>query len=333
MRIMLSTWGGRAESGFLEVDMALENGTLKLTYTGEDRYDGCNPPEIQSRTAFTTTRAADSPTKAQLFEYIREDLAAHKLDFWHRTVRIEDMTFDDPRSTPEPSLPEAQPGPTDDAGRIGMERASHTYTDRVTLGDDGVYRWYYDMDMYRNKSILHTLLKVNCFLFPGIMLVSIVMFGILEHDFFAPIVRGMVVVSLCMWALLSLLYIGGFYLAAWLKGGRYRVFFELREDGVNLVWPEKLDEAFDTGAKAMRVLGAATGSRRLGGRWRPTLKEVSDVSFNTVVNLIAYPQWDMLDLVVIGGKFQIYAMQSDMPLVRDFVMARIPKGARARAKI
>ena len=118
-----------------------------------------------------------------------------------------------------------------------------------------------------------------------------------------------------------------------MKGGRYRVFFELREDGVNLVWPEKLDEAFDTGAKAMRVLGAATGSRRLGGRWRPTLKEVSDVSFNTVVNLIAYPQWDMLDLVVIGGKFQIYAMQSDMPLVRDFVMARIPKGARARAKI
>ena len=213
-----------------------------------------------------------------------------------------------------------------------MERASHTYTNRVTLGDDGVYRWYYDMDMYKNKSILHMLLKVNCFLFPGIMLVCVVMFGILEGDFFAPIVRGMVVISLGLWALMSLLYIVGFYIAAWLKGGRYRVYFDLREDGVNLVWPDKLNEAFDTGAKAMRVLGAATGSRRLGGRWRPTLKEVSDAPFSTVLNLIAYPQWDMLDLIVIGGKFQIYAKPEDMDLVRGFVLEHIPEGARARAK-
>lgn len=94
MRIMLSTWGGRAESGFMEVTMAVERGMLTLNYAGEDRYDGCNPPEVQSRTAFTTKRKADSLTEGRLFECIREDLAAQGLDFWAQHVRMEDMTMD-----------------------------------------------------------------------------------------------------------------------------------------------------------------------------------------------------------------------------------------------
>ena len=30
----------------------------------------------------------------------------------------------------------------------------------LTLGDDGVYRWLYKMDMDQNKSILYMLLKI-----------------------------------------------------------------------------------------------------------------------------------------------------------------------------
>ena len=60
------------------------------------------------------------------------------------------------------------------------------YPSRVTLSDDGVYRWHYDMDMYGNKSMLYTLEKVNLFIFLGVsiggaLLVKLVESYILEH--------------------------------------------------------------------------------------------------------------------------------------------------------
>ena len=48
-----------------------------------------------------------------------------------------------------------------------MDDAFERYTDRVTLCDDGVYRWYYDMDMYKNKSMLWMLLRINLFIMLG----------------------------------------------------------------------------------------------------------------------------------------------------------------------
>ena len=42
------------------------------------------------------------------------------------------------------------------------------YTDRVTLFEDGAYRWHYDMDMYQNKSMLVMLEKINLFTFLGV---------------------------------------------------------------------------------------------------------------------------------------------------------------------
>ncbi|MBR1710440.1 MAG: hypothetical protein IJ719_16705, partial [Clostridia bacterium] len=34
------------------------------------------------------------------------------------------------------------------------------YTEHVSHGEDGAYRWYYDLNMYRNRYLLNVILKV-----------------------------------------------------------------------------------------------------------------------------------------------------------------------------
>jgi len=202
------------------------------------------------------------------------------------------------------------------------------FTARMTPGDDGVYRWYYDIDMYKNKSILYMLEKVNLFTFLGVSVGGALLMALFEHDFGAPIVRGFLLIGLGMGALMALLYAIGFYIAAWIKGGSYRVHFAMDKSGIELVWSSKVARGFAAGRNAMALAGSAVGSRRLRGRWRPTLDEVSRVAFDAVIRYKGYPDWNMIDLSVLGGKFQVYTAHEDFEFMESYILDRIPERVR-----
>ena len=110
-----------------------------------------------------------------------------------------------------------------------MDDAFERYTDRVTLCDDGVYRWYYDMDMYKNKSMLWMLLRINLFIMLGASLGGAGLVGLVKHDFRDPMVRGILVVGLALLAFMSVLYVIGFYIAAAVYEGYGKAFFRAFE--------------------------------------------------------------------------------------------------------
>ena len=78
----------------------------------------------------------------------------------------------------------------------------------------------------------------------------------------------------------------------------------------------------------MVLAGLAFGSRRLRGRYRPTLDEVSRLSFDAVLRVKRDPKWNMIDLSVPGGKFQVYAIGEDLDFVESFILERVPEHAR-----
>ena len=206
-----------------------------------------------------------------------------------------------------------------------MDDAFERYTDRVTLCDDGVYRWYYDMDMYKNKSMLWMLLRINLFIMLGASMGGAGLVGLVKHDFKDPMVRGILAVGLALLVLMSVLYVIGFYIAAAVKRGNYRLHFDMREDCLELVWSPGVKQTFDTGKKVLALAGNALGSRRVRGRYRPSLNEVSNVAFSSVFRHRSYPQWDMIDLYVPGGKFQVYVAGEDFERVERFILERIRK--------
>ena len=203
----------------------------------------------------------------------------------------------------------------------------HQFTYRVTRGDDGIYRWYYDMDMYRNKSMLYTLLKVNLMIFLSVTLFGSLFLGWMK-GFDDPMVRGVALIGLAMIPAMSVLYILGYYIAAGIKQGDYRIHFEMNDDGIEIVWPSQLYEGLETGRKVMSLVGSVMGSRSVRGRWRPTLDEVSKMTFSSVLRYKSHSQWDMIDMSMLGGKFQVYATAKDFPFVESYILERIPGRAR-----
>ena len=197
-----------------------------------------------------------------------------------------------------------------------MSEEFRDYTDRVTVGKDGIYRWRYDMDMGQNKSMLYMLEKINLFIFLGVSLGGALFIGLVRRDFGDPMVRGILLVGLAVGALMSVLYLAGFYIAARMKGGRYRIRYSMSGEGIELVWSENLRE------------GVAAVTRSARGRWRPTLDEVSSVSFAQVVRVKSFPQWDMIDLSMIGGKFQVYTAGADFGFVEKYILDRVPERAK-----
>ena len=172
------------------------------------------------------------------------------------------------------------------------------------------------MDMGQNKSMLYMLEKINLFIFLGVSLGGALFIGLVRRDFGDPMVRGILLVGLAVGALMSVLYLAGFYIAARMKGGRYRIRYSMSGEGIELVWSENLRE------------GVAAVTRSARGRWRPTLDEVSSVSFSRVVRVKSFPQWDMIDLSVIGGKFQVYAAGADFGFVEKYILDRVPERAK-----
>ena len=51
------------------------------------------------------------------------------------------------------------------------------YPSRVTLFDDGVYRWSYDLDMWRNRCLLNLILKILSLLLgiPALFILAMVL--------------------------------------------------------------------------------------------------------------------------------------------------------------
>ena len=213
-----------------------------------------------------------------------------------------------------------------------MSEEFRSFTSRVTKGEDGVWRWYYDMDMYRNKSMLYMLEKVNLLIFIGVAVGGSLLIGAVERDFGAPMIKGILLISLGMCALMALLYWFGFYIAAAIMKGKYRIHLAMRESGIEIVWSDRLKKGYSTGKNLMSLTGSVIGSRRVRGRWRPTLEEVSAIAFSEVIRCRSYPKWDMIDLSVPGGKFQVYVGKNDFESVKEYILERVPVRVREASR-
>ena len=207
-----------------------------------------------------------------------------------------------------------------------MSEEFRNYTARVTRGEDGVYRWYYDMDMHGNKSMLYMLEKINLFTFLGVSIGGALLIMAVEGD--AAFARGILVIGLVLCALMALLFWIGFYVFSAAKRGNYRIHYAMREDGIELVWSNRVKESSALAGKALGLTGAVIGSRTVRGRWRPTLDEVSRVSFSDVIRCKRYPKWNMLDLSMLGGKFQVYSVSEDFDWVENYILERAPRARR-----
>lgn len=185
----------------------------------------------------------------------------------------------------------------------------------VTRGEDGIYRWMYEMDMKENRSILYTVCKIMGWICLGLYVMFLLLIG-LELGFRLStvlIVTGAAVGGAVLLMGLSALI---FFLSALIMRGKYCIRYEMGETGMEMFQSKWRKEAREV--------------RRARGRVPSMTEVVSQISFAEVRRVKLYPRWNMIDLSLAVGKFQVYVREEDSRLVLNHILSHSSEKVRNR---
>ena len=222
------------------------------------------------------------------------------------------------------------------------------YPSEVTLYDDSVYRWRYDMDMWRNRYLLRLVLKVIT-LALGIPLLFVLAMALrqafpylregrpwedlrlfLRDDLIAVAVVGGLLVG-CV--LLTLII---YVLCALVMGGTCRLRFKMDDAAVTLVRNPGTMEAINALGTIAAIAGMAAGRPGEALRAGGTLAVANSTGtsrFESTRRVKLFPDSDVIDLREWFGMNQIFVNPGDYAFVRDYILARVPEKARDRSRL
>lgn len=221
------------------------------------------------------------------------------------------------------------------------------FPERVTLYDDGAYRWHYDMDMWHNRYMIRLIVKILSLLL-GIPTLFIA--AMLLKSALPMLQNGVSQERLAFFLnddLLALYIVGGLWLGmlvlaeliyaicALAMKGVYRLYFQMDESAVALVRRPGTMEALNTLGLLVGVAGLVAGKPGEALRAGSTLAVAnsSGVSrFENARRLKTVEKYDLLDLREFFGMNQIYVPKEDYEAVRDFMLERMPEKARMRSE-
>jgi hypothetical protein len=188
----------------------------------------------------------------------------------------------------------------------------------ILLGQDGKLRWLYELNLYKNPTILMMIWKIFFFIFVGMfVLLMLVQAG----DGLADAFRGLAPVFLGMILGMGLLSTVTYYVYALLMGGKYCVVFEMDEKGVKHTQMPKQFKRGQAIGLITALAGAATGNLTaigtgiLAGTKNETyskFKQVTSVKGSPKRGVIKVNSKDMVHN-------QVYAEAADFDFVLNYI--------------
>ena len=214
-----------------------------------------------------------------------------------------------------------------------MDDREKYFTDRVVKDENGVYRWYYDMDMRQNKYLRNVLFKVMGIICLAILVMMLLMFS------------GSDLRDGALWLVVGLpggmflLTVLGWWLAVLIMKGKYRVYFSMDEDSIQLVRSKRTQAMMNS----MGAIGAAAGlaAGKPGEAFRTGVMLSGAAAsgltyFKDVRGITEHPEWDSVNLRDITSGNQIWIPKEDYDFVvnflRDHVQALREKPADPQKK-
>ena len=195
----------------------------------------------------------------------------------------------------------------------------------VTLCEDGVYRWRYDVNLIKNPTFFLLVWKILVFVFLCIFAV-ITVHDAVSFDNFYPdrflnnlkfmgyIIIGITVVSIL-----------GYLLYAAIMGFKYCVIFEMDESGINhRQIPSQAKKAKKI-AKATVFAGAASGSFSTMGAGMGAARTEMYSDFSKVRKIKVIRRRNTIKLNAPFSHNQVYASKEDFDFVEEYITSRCNK--------
>ncbi len=189
------------------------------------------------------------------------------------------------------------------------------YTDRVKLNNDGVYRWYCDVDMRRGSRVLRTLMIVMGIigtLIAGILAVMMISDRSMSNTSVLLIVLG-------IYAIVFGVGIFSYLLMFLIQRGVCRYSYEMSEEGIFL-HTFQTQQAVSSVANAVEIAGALTGHRVRNAR--PS-DENGYTPYKSVRKVLIDRERNALYLKALIGENYVYTSSEDYEFVKEFILRHL----------
>ena len=196
-------------------------------------------------------------------------------------------------------------------------------SENIKFCPDGKYRWVYEMDMYRNPTLLFLVLKIF-----GFLMAIPLFFMIL------PLFQGVPLeavfdkskYALIMFGIFFLCVFAGYYILAAIYGGKYVVMFEMDEDGVLHRQMKKQVKKAKAISNLLILAGLVAGNPGRVGQGLLTATHTSTYSdFLKVKKVKAYRKRNLIKVNQLLTHNQVYMADEDFDFVYEYITTRCPK--------
>ena len=205
-----------------------------------------------------------------------------------------------------------------------LSQEDQVLTDRIHLCKDGKYRWIYELNMYKNPSIIFVVFKIfGYILLTGwaIMTISDLCRGERWDTIWFDTKMMLLIV-----ALFVVLIILAYLLVAASYGGKYIVLFEMDEQGVlHRQLKSQIKKAQAMGWLTVLAGLKAGNLTTIGAGLNSATKTSSYSSFENVRNVKAYRSRNLIKVNELLEKNQVYVTDEDFDFVYNFICSRCTK--------
>lgn len=203
----------------------------------------------------------------------------------------------------------------------------------MSAPEDGVQRWMYELNLWRNPTVVITVFKVLALaaLAPGLL---VLVLGIAEGDGLLVSLAQFIKIYGGLLLVLFLLMIPAYVLVSVINGGRYCVIFEMDDLGVRHTQLQKQYDKAQALGLITALAGALAGSpATMGAGLLAASKQTTYSRFQNVRSITVHHRRHVIYLTTKDLVHnQIYTEKEDFQSVVDHVLNHVPKKSAVRNK-
>ena len=194
-----------------------------------------------------------------------------------------------------------------------------TEDNKIIRGDDGVYRWIYEVNLLKNPVILLLVWKILAISLGGVW-VFVTLLSLGDREFWWKGFWSETKVFLLILAGILVLGIIAYLLYAAVMGGKYCVLFEMDERGIKHTQLPKQFNKTKALSTMTVLLGLASGKPGVVGSGLLAGSKQSMFSeWSKVKSVICYSKRNTIKLNSPFNKNQVYASPNDFEFVKHFI--------------
>ena len=194
---------------------------------------------------------------------------------------------------------------------------------RVSLCEDGKYRWTYPLDMLKNPSILFVLLKIFGILLSIPLLIALI--SAAANNDWQKIWDGFIKIWLIVMVVFFVIILISYLIVVWMNGGKYVVNFTMDEKRlIHEQVPVQYDRARKVGILAALVGIFAKRPAAAGAGALAASRDTSVSVFDKVRRVKPRRGQNLIKVNQSLERNQVYVPDEDFDFVLDFIRKHCP---------